>query len=228
MKYDSLFDVIGRIMVGPSSSHTAGACRIAYVTRQIFDKEIKNAKIILHGSFADTYKGHGTDKALIAGLLGIGPENDKLRQSFKIAKERGFDFIFHKKDLGSSYHPNTVLIEVSDEENSSLKVIGSSIGGGNIIITEIDDINAGFNADLPTFVIKIKDLLDEGVLISKINELFVEQEINYENLGIWRNKQTQTTLIWIETNLDEQNKRNILIEKFMKWENVEMVRLIDV
>jgi len=110
VKYDSIFDVIGHIMVGPSSSHTAGACRIGLVVHQLLDGVPTKATIFLHGSFAATYRGHGTDIAIVAGLLGIPPDDERLRDAFDLAKKIGMKYQIKEIDLGENYHPNTVKI----------------------------------------------------------------------------------------------------------------------
>lgn len=221
MRYDSLFDVIGHIMVGPSSSHTAGACRIAYITRLLFGKPIKNANIHLHGSFAETYQGHGTDKALVAGLLGIPQDDENLRHSFSIAKEQNLNYNFYKKNLGKGYHPNSVLLEVSDE-NDKLSVIGSSIGGGNIIIKEIEGMEAGFNGDSPTLVFENRDV--KGV-IAKVTEIISEFGLNIDNMELSQNKSKKVALGWIEV---EDTINNEMIEKIKQIKDILWVRALNV
>lgn len=221
MRYDSLFDVIGHIMVGPSSSHTAGACKIAYITRHLFGKPIRNANIFLHGSFAETYQGHGTDKALVAGLLGIAPDNENLRQSFSIAKEQNLNYNFIKKNLGRGYHPNSVLLEVSDETDK-LSVIGSSIGGGNIIIEEIEGMKAGFNGDLPTLVFENRDV--KGV-VAKVTEIISEFGVNIDNMELSQNRSKKIALGWIEV---EDQIDNNMVEKIKQIKDILWVRALNV
>jgi L-serine dehydratase len=221
MRYDSLFDVIGHIMVGPSSSHTAGACRIAYITRHLFGKPIKKANIYLHGSFAETYQGHGTDKALVAGLLGIAPDDENLRQSFSIAKEQNLNYIIAKKNLGSGFHPNSVLLEVSDDKDK-LSVIGSSIGGGNIIIKKIEGLEAGFNGDLPTIVFVNKDV--KGI-IAKVTEVISEFDLNIDNMVLSQDIQKKLALGWIEV---DHTIMNELVEKIKQIKDVVWVRALNV
>jgi L-serine dehydratase len=221
MRYDSLFDVIGHIMVGPSSSHTAGACRIAYITRQLFGKPIKNANIYLHGSFAETYQGHGTDRAIVAGLLGMAPDDENLRQSFSIAKEKNLTFTISKKNLGKGYHPNSVQLEVADDTDK-LNVVGSSIGGGNIIIKEVEGMEAGFNGDNPTLVFENRDV--KGV-IAKVTEVISEFNLNIDNMELSQNRQKKIALGWIEV---EHNIANDLVEKIKQIKDIIWVRALNV
>lgn len=198
MKFDSLFDVIGHIMVGPSSSHTAGACKIGLITRKIFGTKPEEAIVYLHGSFAETYKGHGTDKAIIAGILGISPDDENLKQSFHIAQEKDLNVKFIIKDLGSDYHPNSTLIELRNKDEV-IKVLGSSIGGGNIIIEEINGLKAGFNADLSTLICMNKDQI--GV-VADITRVVAEFGLNIANMSVSRDIKTKSALCWLETNQD--------------------------
>ena len=126
-----IFDVLGPVMIGPSSSHTAGAVKIGYVTRKLLGEAPVQANILLHGSFADTGSGHGTDRAVVAGLLGCKPDDPQIPSSFEAAKKAGFSFQITRGTLRGA-HPNTVKIEVVGEHGSQLEVIGSSIGGGRI------------------------------------------------------------------------------------------------
>ena len=194
MKYTSIFDVIGHIMVGPSSSHTAGACQIAYVARLLFGKKPKSVKIGLHGSFAETYKGHGTDIAILAGLLGFTPEDDTIKHAFEIAEKEGLDYSFEVVDLGADYHPNSVSIEMFDG-TEKMNVIGSSIGGGNIIIKEIDGLEAGFGGEPNTLVILNHDRI--GALVNIANTL-QKFKLNIGSMKISRNLKKKIALTWLE------------------------------
>ncbi len=134
----SIFDVIGPVMIGPSSSHTAGACRLGLMVNRIFGV-FDEIEIQLHGSFAKVYKGHGTDKALVGGILGFESDDERLIKSFQLAEEQGLIFNFSKVDLGARYHPNTVRFKLK-KNNHIHTMIGSSVGGGNIEIISIDGV----------------------------------------------------------------------------------------
>ncbi|MHA1303158.1 MAG: L-serine ammonia-lyase, iron-sulfur-dependent subunit beta [Candidatus Heimdallarchaeaceae archaeon] len=196
MKYDSLFDVVGHVMVGPSSSHTAGACQISYIAQLLLGSQPKKCTIYLHGSFAETFKGHGTDRAIVAGLLGLKPDDERLRNSFEIAKERGLNYSFEKIDLGADYHPNSVLLKLENEEEK-LEIIGSSIGGGNIIIKEINGLEAGFNGDVPTLITMHRDTPG---MISKITKKISDYNLNIGSMKVSKNPRKKIAISWIELN----------------------------
>lgn len=143
MKNLSAFDIIGPVMIGPSSSHTAGAVRIGKICREIAGFDFTEAKIYLHGSFARTYRGHGTDRAIIAGLLGLQTDDSRIKESFRLAREQGLKYQFIETDLGSC-HPNTARIVLKAPDGGETEVVASSIGGGKIVVKEIN----GFAVDL--------------------------------------------------------------------------------
>lgn len=132
MREYSVFDILGPIMIGPSSSHTAGAARLGKEARAIVGEDFKAVKFYLHGSFAETYKGHGTDRALVAGTLGMEPDDDHLKDALNIAKEKGIDVEFIPADLGTDKHPNTVKMVFIMKDGTEKEIVGSSIGGGNV------------------------------------------------------------------------------------------------
>ncbi|MEK7126636.1 MAG: L-serine ammonia-lyase, iron-sulfur-dependent subunit beta [Patescibacteria group bacterium] len=138
MTHLSIFDIAGPIMVGPSSSHTAGACKIGQFARALFHSTPKKVTFYLHGSFGEVYKGHATDKALLAGVMKFMTSDPRIKDSFEIAKEKEIKYEFITRDLGHAYHPNTVKI-VLERGKYRMSVIGSSIGGGMIEILKIDN-----------------------------------------------------------------------------------------
>jgi len=140
MSETSIFDIAGPIMVGPSSSHTAGACKIGQFARALFHGTPNKVVFYLHGSFAEVTKGHATDKALLGGVLKFRTSDPRMKDSFKIAEKKRVKFTFKTKDLGSKYHPNSVLIEMSNSRRK-MSMIGSSVGGGVIEILKIDNFN---------------------------------------------------------------------------------------
>lgn len=152
----NILDIIGPVMVGPSSSHTAGAARIGQITGKLLGEQVKKANIYLHGSFLATGKGHGTDKALVAGLLGLGVDDGRIPESFALAKERGMELTFGSVSLQNA-HPNSVKLEVEGVSGRRLEVIAASIGGGRIRIHEIDGLMADFSGESPTLVVYNQD-----------------------------------------------------------------------
>ncbi|MBC8589422.1 L-serine ammonia-lyase, iron-sulfur-dependent subunit beta [Paratissierella segnis] len=204
MKDFSTFDILGPIMIGPSSSHTAGAVKLGKIAMEISNGNFYKVEFYLHGSFAKTYKGHGTDKALVAGILGFEPSDDRIRNSLNIAKNKNIDIKFIEKDLGYQ-HPNTVKILFKYRDKKDFYVIGSSIGGGNIVITDINGDIVEFTGDLPTMILKYKD--KKGI-ISKISSILSNNELNIATMKVTRDKDIATMIC--ET--DSKLSKNIIDE----------------
>lgn len=153
----NVFDIIGPVMIGPSSSHTAGAARIGKTASQLLGSPAKKAKIFLHGSFAKTYRGHGTDKALVGGILGMEPWDPGIRTSLETAQAQGIDVTFETIDLDNA-HPNTALIILTDADGNELAVQGASVGGGNILITHVNNMEVNFTGQNNTLLIFHQDM----------------------------------------------------------------------
>ena len=151
-----VFDVVGPVMIGPSSSHTAGAARIGLMAREILKDEPKKAVITVYGSFAKTYKGHGTDRALVAGLLGFSADDVRLRTSFAIAADQGLAIEFHRSDEEVD-HPNTVRIAMTGASGRKMEVLGVSLGGGKIEIREINGAEVALNGEEHTLITVHRD-----------------------------------------------------------------------
>lgn len=200
MKDYGVFDILGPIMVGPSSSHTAGAARLGKVAKEIVDEDFNKVLFYLHGSFGKTYEGHGTDKALVAGILGMEPSDEKLKDSFEIAKEKGIDFEFIEADLGY-HHPNTVKIVFEFDQGEDVYIIGSSVGGGNILITDINGNKVEFSGDYPTLLLKYKD--QKGV-ISRISSILASNEINIATMKVTRENNVATMVVEADSNIDKK------------------------
>ena len=152
----NILDIVGPVMVGPSSSHTAGAVRIGQTVGKLLGERVVNAKIGLHGSFLATGRGHGTDRAIVAGLLGLAVDDPRIPESFAEAKKAGLSFSFEGISLMNA-HPNSVRLEVTGESGRKLEAIGASIGGGRIRICEIDGLTANFSGEAPTLVVYNQD-----------------------------------------------------------------------
>ena len=177
MKYRSVFDIIGPIMVGPSSSHTAGAVRIGLFTRYIFGHQPEKIKITLYGSFKETYKGHGTDIALIGGLLGYNTSDKRIRTSLENAKEAGIDFEFIESEV-EHIHPNTAKLEV-EAGRHSLDLIGKSIGGGKMVIFELLGFDVNLSGDFPSYFVFYKFSEKNKIhLLSEINNIFGDNKVS--------------------------------------------------
>lgn len=198
MKNYSVFEILGPIMIGPSSSHTAGAARLGKVARQIAAGEFISVEFYLHGSFAKTYKGHGTDRALTAGVLGMNADDERLRDSLGIAEDKGLKITFIESDLGD-FHPNTVKIVFEMNKGDRVEVIGSSVGGGNIVIKEIDGERVEFTGEYPTIVIKHND---KKGMINKITAILASQGINIATMKVNRKGRGEEASMVIETDND--------------------------
>ena len=182
-----IFEIIGPIMVGPSSSHTAGAVRIGLVARKLLARPPIRAELLLHGSFAATGRGHGTDRALVAGLLGFEPDDTRIPDSFVYAKEAGLDFRFDTVELRDA-HPNSVLLRLwAEPDGKPMEVVGASIGGGRIEIREFNGIKLRFSAEAPTLIVKNRDnpgsVADVSYLISRRNINIATFQVNRSSRG---------------------------------------------
>ena len=153
----NLFDIVGPVMIGPSSSHTAGACRLGLLAAGILGGCPKKADLLLHGSFARTYKGHGTDRALLAGLMGWQPDDERLPRALELAKEAGLCYSFTPGDLGSMAHPNSVLFRLTGTDGNTCEVVGASVGGGQIVVTRVDGFPVELTGVLPALFVPHRD-----------------------------------------------------------------------
>ena len=182
MENFSVFDIIGPRMTGPSSSHTAGAVRLGYIARRIIGAEPAHVHFTLYGSFAETGRGHGTDKALIAGIMGFAPDDPRIRSAYKIARETGLTVDFDWSDEPVE-HPNTVLIEAEDKLGGLTSVVGRSVGGGNILITRINNLEVEITGDYPTLIIEHHDI--PGV-ISDVSRVLAQLGVNIAYMKVYR------------------------------------------
>lgn len=179
----NIIDVIGPVMIGPSSSHTAGAVRLGLIARSILGAPIKKAEIFLHGSFAETYKGHGTDVALLAGLMYWLPDDERIPRAMEYAEKIGLEYNFHKDDLGSHAHPNTVMFMLYGVNGSYTEVTGSSIGGGQVLITNIDGMDVEFSGKLHALITRH---VDKRGVINMISGILADAGINIATMRLFR------------------------------------------
>jgi L-serine dehydratase len=200
MKNYSVFDILGPVMIGPSSSHTAGAARIGKIARELADDSFYKVSFHLHGSFAKTYRGHGTDKALVAGILGLNPSDERIKDSFELAKKNNIQIEFIEADLGY-VHPNTVKIVFHYKYKEDFYVIGSSIGGGNVNIININGNEVSFTGDYPTILAKYKDR--KGV-ISEISTILSNHNINIATMNVTRENKIATMITELDSPIDEK------------------------
>ena len=189
-----IFDILGPIMVGPSSSHTAGAVRIGNIARTLLGNEPVEAKLLLHGSFAETGRGHGTDRALVAGLLGMQPDDLDIPNSFALARERGLHFTFGEVQLREA-HPNTVVLDLTGRGGERLKVQACSIGGGRIQVDKLDDVPVGFTGEYNTLIIYNQD--DCGY-VNEVSKALSQAQVNIANMRLRRQGKGGLAIMVIE------------------------------
>ena len=175
----SLFDIMGPIMIGPSSSHTAGAVRLAQLARNIAGQPIQKASFTLYNSFAKTYQGHGTDRGLLAGLLGIGVEDDAIRDIFDRVAQTGLVYEFIASEEPNSFPPNTVRFDLSLQDGEMLIVLGHSIGGGKVYVSRINEYNVSLRGEYPTVVMFYQD---QPGMIWQVTKVIAEDQINIASL----------------------------------------------
>lgn len=198
----NIFEILGPVMVGPSSSHTAGAVRIGYVCRKLMGEKIVTADIELYGSFLLTGKGHGTPQAIVAGLLGMTPDDARIPDSFEIAKAQGLKFTIGEAKLKEA-HPNSVLLKLTGESGKQLEVIGESLGGSIINIAQIDGLPANISGDYPTL---IASNMDVPGMVAKVSEVLFEAKINIAQMHLYRASRGKNSVLIAECDQEIENK----------------------
>jgi L-serine dehydratase len=213
----SLLDIIGPVMVGPSSSHTAGACRIGLLARGLVGGTPERATIELHGSFARTGEGHGTDKAIVAGLLGFRPDDERIRDALGIAEREGLAYTFEKTKLGEEgvTHPNTARLTLSRADREA-QIIGSSLGAGRILISQINGFPVEVTGNFRTVVLVAEDIRGS---IATIARILADGGVNIANLRLTRKQRGGDAFMVID--LDDVPPPRILDEVcalgWVKW-----------
>ena len=195
----SIFDIIGPNMIGPSSSHTAGALRIAHLAGKLAPSKILSVTFTLYGSFAWTYKGHGTDRALVGGILGFLPDDERIRDSFEIAAERGLEYKFIENTVEKDLHPNTVDILLHCEQDTIISLRGESIGGGNALIRRLNGIDISLTGAYPTIIVHHKD--QKGVL-AYITTVCSGIDLNIAFMKVYRKAKGDSAYAIIEVDSD--------------------------
>lgn len=202
----NLFDIIGPVMVGPSSSHTAGAVKIGYVARRLLGENVVSADIGLYGSFLATGKGHGTDAALVAGILGMKMDDSNIPNSLKIAKEKGIKVRFGKADIKDA-HPNSVEIKLVGENGRQLSIVGESVGGSLINIAKIDGLDANFSGDFPTLIVHNQD---QPGHVAEVTGMLAEKSVNIATMQLYRANRGGNAVMVIECDQE-------VPEKYLEW-----------
>ena len=190
----NVFDIIGPVMIGPSSSHTAGAARIGGVARALLGSQPVRADIGLHGSFACTGRGHGTDKAIVAGLLGFAPDDTRLRNALAIAARQGLEVGIRAVDIDGA-HPNTAQLHLEAADGRTLDVQGSSVGGGSIRITSIDGMEVQLTGECPTLIVVHQDV--PGT-IAAVTETVAGRRLNIGSFRLTRQSRGGTAVMALE------------------------------
>ncbi|CEG22443.1 L-serine dehydratase, beta chain [Planococcus massiliensis] len=218
MKFKSVFDIIGPVMIGPSSSHTAGAARIGRVARDLFGRQPKWAKIHLYGSFAETYKGHSTDVAIVGGLLDYDTFDERIKTSFEEAEKLGMSFEFIP-ETGHVDHPNTARIVIGDER-SEMSLMGISIGGGKIEITELNGFPLRLSGNHPAILVVHEDR--SGCIANVANCLY-KYDINIGHMEVSRKEKGHMALMVIEI---DQNVDRAILDELSELPNITQVTRI--
>ena len=196
-------------MIGPSSSHTAGAVRLGELARAIFGERPAHAHILLHGSFASTGLGHGTDLALAAGLLGMRPDDERIPHAFELAEKAGLAIDFGEVDLGDA-HPNTAVFELADAAGRRMTIRGSSLGGGDVMVSEIDSYDVDMTGELPLLIV---GHLDRPGQIAAVTSILAQGRVNVASMRVSRERKGAGALMLIETDVSIDPETAALIEQ---------------
>ena len=216
----SVFQAVGPVMIGPSSSHTAGAARLARIARIIVARPFDHVTFGMHGSFAQTYRGHGTDRALVAGALGFSEDDERISNSFALGKQAGLTWEFYPIEL-QNVHENSVKMTFFMKDGSRQEIIGSSIGGGQIVIYSINGFSTDISAQSSTLVISQNDR--RGV-ISDVSRVLAEVGINIGTMKVSRNARGETAFCIIET---DGSIDDAVVERLKEVNNVLSGRAIN-
>ncbi|WP_099352385.1 L-serine ammonia-lyase, iron-sulfur-dependent subunit beta [Fredinandcohnia onubensis] len=220
MKYRSVFDIIGPVMIGPSSSHTAGAARIGRVARSLFGREPKWANISFYGSFAETYRGHGTDVAIIGGLLDFDTFDERIKISLDIAKEAGIQIKFIEEEAVPE-HPNTARVLIGDDEGE-LELVGISIGGGKIEITELNGFKLRLSGNHPAILVVHNDRYGA---IAGVANVLAKYAINIGHMEVARKEKGMQALMTIEV---DQNIEGPVLDELSTLPNIiKVAKIVD-
>lgn len=215
-KFQSVFDIIGPVMIGPSSSHTAGAVRIGRVVHSIFGEIPDEVTFHLYNSFAKTYQGHGTDKALVAGIMGMDTDNPDIKHSMEIAYQKGIKIYWDILKDSNVPHPNTVKISVK-KGDKSMSVTGVSIGGGNIQVTELNGFSVSLSMNTPTIITVHQDIPG---MIAKVTDILSSNDINIATMTVTRESAGEKAIMIMEVDSRECQEVVKLIAKIPNIHNV--------
>lgn len=218
----NIFDVIGPVMIGPSSSHTAGAVRLGKLALAILGEPVKEAVIGLHGSFAETYKGHGTDRALAAGLQGWATDDARIPKAFDALQQAGINISFKTINLGDLAHPNSVKFWLTGINGNTCKVVGTSIGGGRVCITNIDDFPVDFSGEFPAILTMHND---RPGAIAFVTNILSTHGVNVAQMKVFRKQKGGLAAMIVETDQPVDDAEFELIGKLPHIESVRRIQL---
>lgn len=215
-----IFDILGPNMIGPSSSHTAGALKIAFIAGKMAKIKPVKAHFVLYGSFARTYHGHGTDRALVGGILGYHPDDERIRDSFEFAGEAGLEFSFEENFEDKDIYPNTVDIYVTDQDGSVMSLRGKSIGGGNAIITRLNGVDVELSGNYTTMIV---EHIDKKGTMAFVTTVLSAYDLNIGSLRLYRESKGKRAyaIIEVDTNVDSK-----MVEAIRGFEAVKDVILV--
>jgi len=196
MPFISVFDVLGPNMIGPSSSHTAGAAVIAYLAQKMIAPPIRKVDFTLYGSFANTYRGHGTDRALVGGIMGFSTDDVRIRDSFRIAQERGIQFSFIPNETETDIHPNTVDVRMENAAGSVVTIRGESLGGGKVRISRINGVDVDFSGDYSTVIVT---QWDKPGVVAHITKILSDRNVNIAFMRLFRESKGNTAYTIVES-----------------------------
>lgn len=202
----NIFDIVGPVMVGPSSSHTAGAVKIGYVSRKLLGENIREVHILLYGSFLATGRGHGTDRAIVAGLLGMLPDDDRVPYSMEEAEKQNIKVTFGEAVLKEA-HPNTAVLQMKGESGRELEVVAASLGGGRIKICMIDGLDANFTAEHPTLIVHNQD---QPGHVAEVTSMLSHKAINIATMQLYRDGRGGNAVMILECDKE-------IPEEAIKW-----------
>ena len=202
----NIFDIVGLVMVGPSSSHTAGAVKIGYVSRKLLGENIREVHILLYGSFLATGRGHGTDRAIVAGLLGMLPDDDRVPYSMEEAEKQNMKVTFGEAVLKEA-HPNTAVLQMKGESGRELEVVAASLGGGRIKICMIDGLDANFTAEHPTLIVHNQD---QPGHVAEVTSMLSHKAINIATMQLYRDGRGGNAVMILECDKE-------IPEEAIKW-----------
>ncbi len=222
MTFISIFDVLGPNMIGPSSSHTAGACSIAFLAEKMLGEPVRKVNFVLYGSFSKTYKGHGTDRALLGGIMGLSTDDTRIPEAYELAKKRNIQWNFSCNETDTELHPNTVDIHLTGISGKTLSLRGESIGGGKTRIVRINGIEVDFSGEYNTLIVVHRDCIG---MAANITSCLSEGNVNIAFMKLFREAKGDTAYSIVEFDgvLPES-----VSQKIRKQPDVENVMLIQV